>query len=238
MPADSPEIDGADLSLWGDGGPLYAYQARPRGVFARRPAVIVIHENRGLVEHIRDVTRRIARAGFVGLGVDLLSRQGGTAQFTDATQQGAAYGRTRPEERRADLINALLFLKDQPYVRGDRIGAVGFCAGGQNCFDLAVSSPDLTAAVVFYGTSPTPPELFANMSARLLMLFAELDAGITGRVQQIVPQLMASQKRFGLHVYENARHAFHNDTGPNYDAAVACDAWGKTIEFFNRHLNA
>src|SRR5437016_6790685 len=91
-----------------------------------------VHENRGLVEHIKDVTRRVARAGFAALGVDLLSRQGGTQQFTDATAQAAAYSRTVQEERRADLIAGLKYLKTLSYVQADRIGTVGFCAGGGN----------------------------------------------------------------------------------------------------------
>ena len=89
------------------------------------PGVIVIHENRGLVEHIKDVTRRVARAGFAALGVDLLSRQGGTQQFTDATAQAAAYSRTVQEERRADLIAGLTYLKTLPFVQSNRIGTVG-----------------------------------------------------------------------------------------------------------------
>src|SRR5262249_60976998 len=117
--------------------------------------VLVVHEIRGVVDHIKDVRRRAARAGFAALGLDLLSRQGGTQQFTDATQQAAAYGRTTPEGRRADLIAGLTYLKTLSFVQADRIGAVGFCAGGGNVWDLAVNVEELPAAVAFYGT-PLP----------------------------------------------------------------------------------
>lgn len=238
VPDNAPDLLGEDLTLTSDGGPLLVYQVRQRDAVGPRPAVLVIHENRGLVEHIRDVTRRVARAGFVGVGVDLLSRQGGTRQFPDADTQAAAYNRTRPEERRADMINALLFMRDQGYVRGDRLGVIGFCAGGSNVFDLAVNTDLLAAAVVFYGAAPTPIDQVARLRSPLLGIFAELDRGFTGRVPELVTALMANNKSFGLRVYQNANHAFHNDTGPRYDPTAACDAWANTLEFYNRYLNA
>ena len=187
-------------------------------------------------EHIRDVTRRVAKAGFVAVGVDLLSRQGGTHTITDPEQQGAAYGRTTPEQRRQDMVSALLTIRDQPYVRGDRLGAVGFCAGGGNVFDLAVNTDLLDAAVVFYGAIPAP-ELLANLQAPLLGIFAAQDTGINGRLPILLTAMNGGQKRYGLHLYENTGHAFHNDTGARYNPEAACDAWSKTTAFFNRHLN-
>jgi carboxymethylenebutenolidase len=234
-----PAIRAQMLTIHGEGGPLYAYQALPADLGSQpRPAVLVIHENRGLNDHIKDVTRRVAKAGFVAIGIDLLSRQGGTHQFTDPMQQTAAYGRTLPEQRREDMMSALLTIRDQSYVRRDRLGTVGFCAGGGNVFDLAVNTDILTAAVVFYGAAPTPPELINNMSARLLGFFAELDRNINMRLPGLLTSLMNANKRHEIHIYENVGHAFHNDTGAAYNAAAACDAWAKTIDFFNRHLNA
>src|SRR5262245_25646884 len=103
VPADAPDLQCEDFSIYSESGPLLVYQVRPKGAAFNtpRPAVLVIHENRGLNEHIRDVTRRVGRAGFVALGIDLLSRQGGTSQFPDPVQAAAAYGRTVPEQRRA-----------------------------------------------------------------------------------------------------------------------------------------
>jgi carboxymethylenebutenolidase len=234
-----PAIRTASLTLHGEGGPLFAYQALPVDyASARRPAVLVVHENRGLNEHIKDVTRRVAKAGYVALGIDLLSRQGGTHQFADPEQQTAAYGRTQPEQRRQDMISALLTIRDQVYVRGDRLGAVGFCAGGGNVFDLAMNFEPLTAAAIFYGPIPNPPEQVNTINARLLGIFAELDRNVNARLGGLISALIAANKRYELHVYESVGHAFHNDTGAAYNATAACDAWGKTLSFFNRHLNA
>jgi carboxymethylenebutenolidase len=232
-----PAIIAQDVTLHGEGGPLFAYQVFPRSsVGTRTPAVIVIHENRGLNEHIRDVTRRVAKAGFIGLGLDLLSRQGGTMAFPDPEQAGAAYNRTRPEERRQDMNSALLTMLEQEYVVPGKVGIVGFCAGGGNAFDLAVNTDRLAAAVVFYGT-PLATDAVANLRAPLLGIFAELDRGTNARLPALMTALSDQRKTFGLHIYENTNHAFHNDTGARYDAGAACDAWAKTIAFFNRHLN-
>jgi carboxymethylenebutenolidase len=232
-----PAIAAQAVTLHGEGGPLFGYLAVPAPAFAdRRPAVIVVHENRGLNEHIRDVTRRVAKAGFVALAIDLLSRQGGTGQFPDPEQAGAAYGRTLPEERRQDLMSGLLTIREQSYVVRDKVGVVGFCAGGSNVFDLAANTDQLAAAVAFYGFLPNPIDPIANITAPLLGIFAELDRGVNARLPGLITTLVERQKTYELHVYGNTRHAFHNDTGTNYDPAAACDAWAKTLAFFNRHL--
>lgn len=232
-----PAILSQLLTIHGEGGPLFVYQSLPRDyAVAPRPAVLVIHENRGLNEHIKDVTRRVAKAGFVAIGIDLLSRQGGTDRFPDPEQAGAAYNRTVPAERREDLMSALLTIRAQRYVRGDRLGVVGFCAGGANVFDLALNTDILSAAVVFYGTPPTAEQV-ANLRPPLLGIFAELDRGLTGRVPAMLTAMNDQQKPYELHIYQGTNHAFHNDTGPRYDATAACDAWSKTLAFFNRQLN-
>jgi carboxymethylenebutenolidase len=232
-----PGILAENVTIHGEGGPLFAYQVIPRASVGKpTPAVIVIHENRGLNDHIKDVTRRVAKAGFVAFGLDLLSRQGGTAAFPDPEQAGAAYNRTRPEERRQDILSALYTLLDQKYVSG-KVGALGFCAGGGNVWDAAVNTDRLSAAVAFYGTPLPPTESIANLTAPVLAIYAELDRGTNARLPAIFTALMDQRKTFAIHVYENTNHAFHNDTGARYDPGAACDAWSKTIAFFNRHLN-
>ena len=201
-----------DVSYPGEAGTMLGYLARPRQpAQAQSPAVIVIHENRGLVDHIKDVTRRAARAGFVALGVDLLSRQGGTGQFADPVQQQAAYGRTTQFERRSDLISSLDYLKHLAFVRYDRIGTVGFCAGGGNVWDLAANVPELAAAVSFYGM---PPDQFDNIQAPVLGLYAELDRSLTLQMPGVITAMIGKQKAFSLSIYQGVGHAFHNDTGP------------------------
>jgi carboxymethylenebutenolidase len=231
-----PAILGEDLSIHGEGAALMAYQVRPRAAAGRPvPAVIVIHENRGLTEYIRDVTRRVAKAGYIGFAIDLLSRQGGTGAFPDPEQAGAAYNRTRPEERRQDLNSALLTLLEQQYVTPGKVGIVGFCAGGGNAFDLALNTDKLAAVAVYYGPG-LETNAVSRLRAPLLGIFAELDRGISGQLPALLTALNDQRKTYSLHVYENTNHAFHNDTSPRYDAAAACDAWAKTIAFFNRHL--
>ena len=233
-----PDIRTASLTLHGEGGPLFAYQALPADyASARRPAVLVVHENRGLTEHIKDVTRRVAKAGYVGIGVDLLSRQGGSHQFVDPEQLGAAYNRTVQAERTQDMLSALLTIREQVYVQGDRLGAVGFCAGGANVLDLAMNFPALTAAAMYYGPIPERVDVSA-INARILGLYGERDTFVTPRVASLLTALITANKRYELHVYENVGHAFHNDTGASYNATAACDAWSKTLAFFQRHLNA
>jgi carboxymethylenebutenolidase len=232
-----PAVVSQNLTIHGEGGPLFVYQSLPQGYSsARRPAVLVIHENRGLNDHIKDVNRRVAKAGYAALAVDLLSRQGGTDKFPDPVEAMTAYNRTTMDERRQDMLSALLTIRDQAYVRGDRLGVLGFCAGGGNAFDLAVNTDQLSAAVIFYGPPP-PVDQLANLSAPLLGNYAEQDRGITGRVPGVITALNDARKPYELHIYQNANHAFHNDTSPSYNATAACDAWQKTVAFFNRHLN-
>jgi carboxymethylenebutenolidase len=237
VPPDAPDLVTQDVQFPGDAGPLFAYLAQPRTDDPSPiPGVLVIHQNRGLVDYIKDVTRRVARAGYVGLGVDLLSRQGGTQQFTDPVTQMQAYNRTTQPERRADLLSSLAYMKTLPSILLGAIGSVGFCAGGGNCFDLAVNSPDVSAAVVFYGAPPNPIEMLDNLAAPLLGHYAELDRTLTGQTPNIITGLLSRQKTFGLHIYQGANHAFHDDTGPAYNPAAACDAWARTIAWFDKFL--
>jgi carboxymethylenebutenolidase len=233
-----PAVINQMLTIHGEGGPLYVYQSLPANYATKRlPAVLVVHENRGLNDHIKDVTRRVAKAGFVALGVDLLSRQGGTAAFPDPEAAGAAYNRTQPLERRQDMMSVLLTFRDQSYVQHDKLGSVGFCAGGGNVLDLAVNSGIRIATVAFYGPIPNPIEVFNEMQGPLLGIYAQLDRGVNSRLPMLMTALDAASKSYGIHVYENTNHAFHNDTGARYDPAAACDAWARTLTFFNRHLN-
>lgn len=230
-----PDLEVRDVTYSGLDSNLFGHLAMPRGLREQRPGVIVVHENRGLVEHIRDVTRRVAKAGYVALGVDLLSRQGGTAQFTEPTQQTTAYNRTQPAERRADLIASLDYLKRQDAVVHDRIGAVGFCAGGGNVWDLVVNVTELRAAVPFYGTPPAAADL-ARLQTPVLGIYAERDRTFTQNMLNAALSMSAQQKVYALRVYDGVGHAFHNDTGANYNAVAATEAWGETLRFFAKNL--
>ncbi|HEU0139298.1 MAG TPA: dienelactone hydrolase family protein [Bryobacteraceae bacterium] len=237
VPPDASDLESEPVTFPGQAGTVYGYLSRLRSlqVVPAQPAVLVIHENRGLNDHIKDVTRRVARAGFVALGIDLLSRAGGTDWYPDPADALAAYNSLNSQTHLEDMQSAVEFLRRMSFVDGSHLGAVGFCAGGGNCFNLAVTTP-LQAAVVFYGAPPNPVEQVGSLAGPVLMIYAELDRGFTSRVPAAVTALLQAEKTFGLHVYEGARHAFHNDTGALYNAEAACDAWAKTIAFFNRHL--
>jgi len=238
VPLDAPDIVAKDIEYAGNGTQMFAHFAYPKNVEGKAPGVIIIHENRGLVDHIKDVCRRAARAGFVAIAPDLLSRQGGIQQFPEAAQQSAAYGRTVPIERRLDLISALDYLKFTPFVQHDRIGVVGFCAGGGNVWDLVVNLPELAAAVPYYGNPLPTVEDVQNIQTPTLMIYAERDRALTARVAPVMTELLARQKVFGFRVYEGVGHAFHNDTGANYNAEAACAAWSETVAYLNKWLRA
>ena len=233
VPEDARDLDVRDVEFPGEAGPIFAHLARPvRG--RRLPGVLVIHENRGLNEHIRDVTRRTARAGFVGLGIDLLSRFGGTPE--DAEEALRLYQQTTPDGRLSDMLSALAYLQSLRRVRGDALGAVGFCAGGGNVWNLALSTDALSAAVPFYGAPVPSLDALPALSTPVLAIYAELDRNLTRGILPVILRLEELQRPFGFHIYEGTRHAFHNDTGANYDRDAAKDAWRQTTAFLRKHL--
>ena len=237
VPVDAPDVTARDVQFTGEESTLYGYLAYPSGLQGNlAPGIIVVHENRGLTDYIKDVTRRLARAGFVGLAPDLLSRQGGTQQFADATAQAAAYGRTTLQGRLADLYASLSYIKAQPNIVFDRIGAVGFCAGGGNLWQFALGLPELKAIVPFYGTPVPPLDRINEISAPVLALYAEQDRNLSMQMGPVMQNMLAQNKTFGMVIYQGAGHAFHNDTGPAYNAQVACDAWARAIGWFNKYL--
>jgi carboxymethylenebutenolidase len=235
VPEDAEDLEVMhQIQFPGDDGPIFAHQARPRDA-QELPGILVIHENRGLNEHIRDVTRRAARAGFVAIGIDLLSRFGGTPD--DPEEALALYQRTTPAGRLADMLSAIRYLQELDLVGGRKLGAVGFCAGGGNCWNLALNTDALSAAVAFYGAPVPPLDALESLTAPVLAIYAELDRALTRGVLPVMTRLEELQKPFGLHVYEATNHAFHNDTGANYNHIAACDAWCKTVGFFAKYVN-
>lgn len=237
VPINAPDVVAQDVEFAGEASKIFAHFAYPRQMNGPQPGLIIIHENQGLTDHIKDVCRRAARAGFVAVAPDLLSRQGGIQAFPDAAMRTGAYGRTNQVDRRIDLISALDYLKFSPLCQFDRIGAIGFCAGGQNVWDLAVNLEELAAAVPFYGPPP-PVEDVQRLQAPLLGLYAERDRALTTRMAPILTELLARQKRFGFNVFEGVGHAFHNDTGAAYNATAACEAWAQAMTFCNKWLRA
>ena len=210
---------------------LRGYLAKPRAG-GRHPAVLVIHENRGLNPHVRDVTRRFAAEGFLALGLDYLSPIGGTPADEDKARE--MIGTLKPPETVASSRAAVAHLKGRPDATG-RVGAVGFCWGGLQVNLLATAEPTLDAGVAYYGRQP-PADAVANIRAPLLLHYAELDPGVNAGIAAYEAALKAAGKEYELHMYPGVNHAFNNDTGSRYDKAAADLAWGRTLAFFRKHL--
>ena len=234
---DDPDIEAGMVEYAAaDGAVLIGYLARPRGD-GQRPAVLQIHENRGLTEHHQDVSRRLAKQGYVSLAVDMLSRQGGTARFTDSAEATGALGQAAPEQLVSDLRAAVAYLQSLPYVRADRVGAMGFCWGGGMTWRLVTAEPALVAAVPFYGPNP-PLDAVPSIRAAILAIYAGNDDRINAGIPELRAALDAAGKTYEIVIFPNTEHAFFNDTGPRYNAAAAAEAWTKTLEWFGRYLTA
>ena len=225
-----PAISGQDVNFQGTGGTVFGYLARPsaNGTY---PGIIVIHENRGLLPHFEDVSRRYAKQGFVALAVDLASRLGGTATA------GQQVGQVQPADAVADLQAGLNHLKAQSYVKATALGVTGFCFGGGYTFDLAAASRDIKAAVPYYGTAnrALTTGLPATQAA-VHVMYGETDSRITGERPQVEAALQQTGRPFMITVHTGAAHAFFNDTGGSYNEKAATDAWNATLAWFRQHL--
>jgi carboxymethylenebutenolidase len=214
-------------------GELTGYLVRPAGTMDPLPAVLVIHENRGLNPHIEDVTRRIALEGFVALGVDFLSPVGGTPADEDrAREMIRALDSGQTIE---NAVAAVDYLADHPATTG-KVGAVGFCWGGAMANQVAVNSPLVAAAVAYYGRQPAAEEV-ARIKAPLLLHYAGLDERINAGIPDFEAALKANGVDYGMFMYEGANHAFNNDTNAaRYDQKAADLAWNRTVNFFKEKL--
>jgi carboxymethylenebutenolidase len=221
-------VDAETVRFPSSNAEIMAYLVKPKGE-EKHPAVIVIHENRGLNEHIRDVARRFAAEGFVALAPDLLSREGGTATMKTPEEATTAIRKLSPLTSVRDLRAAFAFLERDPNVEPDKISSVGFCWGGWRSFMMATTIPTLHRAVVFYGS--TPDDGLQNIHAPVLAHYAQQDFRITGNAVLTEKTMKELGKKFSYYVYPGAEHAFFNDTGPRYDAEAAKLAWSRTLEF-------
>lgn len=221
-----------------DGTSISAYLTRPKGD-GRLPAVVVIHENRGLNDHIRDVARRLAKAGYAALAPDLLTRQGGTGSFATPDDAIKGIGKLDEETITKDLTSAINYLKGQGFVRANKIGVVGFCWGGGNVLLISTRHKDLAASVVFYGRNPKNLDDVKNIPGPVLGHYGEKDEGITAAVPKLEEAMKKYGKSFQYKIYPAAPHAFHNDTNPQrYHPEAAKEAWSRTLEFFKQHLQS
>ncbi len=229
---DDPRLRTGRPSFPGATGDVKSYMAHPRGE-GRFPAVIVIHENRGLNPHIEDVTRRAALAGYLAVAVDALSPFCGTP--ADEDEARALIRQLDRESAIENIVAAVAFVKSHRRSTG-KVGTVGFCWGGNMAVQAAVHSEDANAAVGFYGRQPSAEET-ARIKASVMLHYAEIDERVNAGISAFREALRDNNIVHSIYMYEGAQHAFHNDTAPSrYKKDAAQLAWQRTIDFFDQTL--
>lgn len=230
--ADDPKLVIETIRYNGASGPMIAYLARPKGK-KKHPAIVVIHENRGLQPHIKDVTRRFALEGFVALAPDALSPQGGTPEKPE--EAGPMFQKLDYEKTKQDFSAAVAYLKTNPQTTG-KVGCTGFCWGGAMTNNVAVNTPELDAAVPYYGGQPKAEDV-PKIKAPMLLHYAGNDERINKGIPDFEAALKAAKIEYQIYMYEGAGHAFNNDSNPErYNKEAAVLAWKRTIEFFKEKL--
>lgn len=228
LPEGDPRIASQTLDFAGGSG----YFVKPSAE-GKYPGVIVIHENRGLNPHIKDVARRMAAEGFAALAPDYLSDLGGTPE--DADKARDMIGTLKPEGIDASSSAALAAVKANPASNG-KAGAMGFCWGGGTVNALAVADQGLGAGVAYYGRQAADADV-PKITAPLLLHYASLDERINAGIPAFEAALKAGNKAYELHLYDGANHAFNNDTNAaRYNKEAADLAWGRTVAFLKKHV--
>jgi carboxymethylenebutenolidase len=215
-------------------GKMRGYLVRPAKAAGKLPAILVVHENRGLNPHIEDVARRLALDNFVAFAPDALFPLGGYPGSEDKARE--LFSKLDQTKTREDFVTAVSWLKARPETNG-RVGAVGFCYGGGIVNMLATRVPDLLAGVAFYGSAPNLEDV-PKIKAALMIQSAETDERINAGWPAYEAALNAAKVKFERHLYPGTQHGFNNDTTPRYDADAAKLAWERTLAFFNKHLRS
>lgn len=228
----------------GKGVTLGGYLCRPAGS-GPYPGVIIVHENRGITDYIQEVTRNIAKEGYVGLSVNLLSRSLGADHPGGSDEAMKALGTLSDADAMADLDAGVDYLKKQPVVFTNSIGCMGFCMGGRFSLLFAAHRKELKSAVVFYGRTvnkitplqpKSPVDLAAEMAAPVLGNYGAADAGIPVEdVRKLEEALAKANKRFDIKIYPEAKHAFHRQ-GPNHHPEASRDAWKRAVDWLGKYL--
>jgi len=233
VPANDARLAIDTVAYDAPGAKITGYLARLKAK-GKRPAVIVIHENRGLNPHIKDIARRLALEGFLAYAVDMLSPLGGTPDDEDKGRD--MIGTLNADETAHRIAAAVPFLERHPESTA-KVGAVGFCWGGGMVNRVAVIAPELKAGVAYYGVQPPAAQVPA-IKAALLLHYAGLDDRVNAGIAAYEAALKADHKRYTIYVYPGVNHAFNNDTTNRYDKAAADLAWSRTIAFLKQELGA
>ena len=235
VPENDPDLESGWIDVPAKDYTVFFYQSKPKGN-GPFPGVLVISENRGVDDHIQDVTRRFAKEGYFAAAPDTISRFGGIRALGKEAAMGMTSG------MRSDIVldvvkTTFTQLRGSKMVKGDRIGIVGFCFGGSVSLLTATKIPELAACVLFYGKSPNPISQVQTIKAPVLGLYGGEDTGITSKVPELKKAMDQYGKSFEYHVYDGAKHAFHNETrADRHHPEAAKDAWMKTLAFFGKHL--
>lgn len=215
-------------------GKLRGYLARPAKPKGKLPAILVVHENRGLNPHIEDIARRLALDDFIAFAPDALFPLGGYPGDEDKARE--LFGKLDQTKTHADFLTAERILKTFPGGNG-KVGVVGFCYGGGIANFLATRVPDLGAAVPFYGAQPSAEDA-AKIKSPMMLQYAGNDQRITSGWPAFETELKDAKVDYQVFIYPGVEHGFNNDTTPRYDAAAAKQAWQRTVDFFNKHLRS
>jgi carboxymethylenebutenolidase len=215
-------------------GKMRGYLAQPAKAAGKLPAILVIHENRGLNPHIEDIARRLAIDNFLAFAPDALFPLGGYPGDEDKARE--LFPKLDQTKIREDFVTAVSWLKAHPEANG-KVGAVGFCYGGGVVNMLATRVPDLAAGVAFYGSSPNIEDV-PKIKAAIMVQSAEVDERINASWPAYEEALKTAKVPYERHLYPGTQHGFNNDTTPRYDAAAAKLAWDRTVAFFNKHLRS
>jgi carboxymethylenebutenolidase len=230
---DDARLNARDVTYPGSGGEMKGYLVEPKDASSKLGAVIVIHENRGLNPHIRDIARRMALEGFVALAPDFLSPLGGTPANEDQARD--MFGKLDRKVTVADAEASLTYLSKLPAGNG-KVGAIGFCWGGGLVNNFATASPELKAGVAYYGAQPDAADV-PNIKAALMLHYGGLDDRINAGIDAYKKALEANGKTFEIFVYDGVNHAFNNDTSAaRYDKKAADLAWSRTVAFLKKNL--
>jgi carboxymethylenebutenolidase len=230
---DDPDLNTESITYPGESGEIKGFMAWPK-TGKKFPAVLIIHENRGLQPHIKDVTRRMAKEGFLSLAPDALSPLGGTPE-NDLDKAVKMIGQLDNDKTIKNMVAAVKYLKTNPLSTG-KVGCTGFCWGGGMTNQVAVNSPDLNAAVPYYGKQPNEEQV-ANIKAPIMAHYAGDDSFINPGIPAFEEALKKYKKEYQIFIYDGAKHAFNNDSNPErYNEKAAKLAWSRTIAFFKEKL--
>jgi carboxymethylenebutenolidase len=223
----------SEVKFPGGDAELQGYLSHPAAGDAA-PVILVCHENRGLTGHIQDVTRRLAKVGYVALAVDLLSRQGGSAALNSGDITGLLSAAS-PDGFVQDFLSGWRWLQSQDFASTERVGMTGFCFGGGVTWRVATQMPELKAAVPFYGPHPEVSDV-PNIQAAVLAVYGERDNRINQGIPAIEEAMQQNGKTYNKIIYPEADHAFFNDTGSRYNPTAAQDAWTQLLAWFQQYV--